>query len=155
MPVEHSNQIAPLWWLLQSIVPSITGYVSLFALRFMPVLFGLVTVFFTWCVVRRSWGRRAAFVMVAFVALSDIMIFHNARGEFWESLLLPLLIGSVCLHTDTRNEKPANTFAAIARNQSRNGKLGDHHGADCKDGLAQRRAREQSPQDAAQHGMLS
>lgn len=63
----------------------------------MPVLLGIATLLVAYRVGSRVMGRRAGLVFLAFVCLSDILAFVNSRGDFSESLSVPLTIGLVCL----------------------------------------------------------
>ncbi len=96
-PLTHSSAVTPLWWWVQSIPLMLMGDVSLLMLRLGPFLLGAATPVIAWYAARRRFGRSAALWFVAFIALSDVLIFSNSRGEFAESLLVPLIVLCVCL----------------------------------------------------------
>lgn len=96
VPMTRSTAVAPLWWWVQYIPNGLLGEISLVGLRAIPVALGLLTMAIAWRCAARRFGRRAALVFLAFIALSDIVIFTNCRGEFAESLTLPLIVLLVC-----------------------------------------------------------
>ena len=97
VPLRRSNAITPLWWWVQSVPALVTGRVSLWGLRVVPLALGVLTLLVTWRVARARIGRGPASLLVVLAALSDVLAFANARGEFAESLLLLAVLPYACL----------------------------------------------------------
>ena len=96
-PVTRSTAVTPLWWWLQYGVVHSFGGLSLWALRVLPAALGLLTMIAAYGLGRRAIERRGALYLLGFIALSDILGFTNARGEFSESLSTLLLIIGLAL----------------------------------------------------------
>ncbi len=97
VPITRSSAVTPLWWWLQYAFVKMAGGLSLWALRILPALLGIVTLPLAYVLARRAYGRRIALVFLALVSLSDILSFTNGRGEFAESAMMIFLIAGVCL----------------------------------------------------------
>lgn len=97
LPIRRSNGITPLWWWVQYPSELIGPHLSLFALRLMPALLGLACLPFVWFVFGRRIGRGPTCLLLLFVATSDILVFCNSRGEFVESLTVPLTLAALAL----------------------------------------------------------
>ncbi len=102
VPLRRSNAITPLWWWVQAVPALLTGRLSLWGLRVVPLALGAVTLLVSWRVARRRIGRGPAILFLVFAAVSDVLAFCNARGEFAESLLLLWAIPGVCLVGDRK-----------------------------------------------------
>ncbi|HRX84516.1 MAG TPA: hypothetical protein P5572_05800 [Phycisphaerae bacterium] len=96
VPMTRSTAVAPLWWWIQYLPNGLFGDLSLFGLRLLPVALGIATLWIAWRCAARRFGRPAAVVFLGFVALSDILIFTNSRGEFAESFTVPIIVLLVC-----------------------------------------------------------
>jgi hypothetical protein len=96
IPLTRSTALAPLWWWVQGVSAGLGGTVSLIGLRVLPIGLGCATLLLVWRVACRNFGRRTGLILLAFAALSDILSFTNARGEFAESLTVPLILLLVC-----------------------------------------------------------
>ncbi|MCB9850946.1 MAG: hypothetical protein H6817_09620 [Phycisphaerales bacterium] len=102
VPLTHSSAITPLWWWIQYVPRAIAPDISLFVLRIMPALFGVLTLWIAWRCSAARFGRRIAVYFLAFISLSDILIFTNCRGEFAESFTVPLIVLLACQVGTTR-----------------------------------------------------
>ena len=97
VPLRRSNGGTPLWWWVQAVHTLLAGRITLWGLRLAPVLLGGATLVITFLVARATLGRGPATLFVMFAALSDVLAFCNARGEFAESLLLCWVMPGACL----------------------------------------------------------
>lgn len=103
LPVRRSDGITPLWWYVQAVPVRFVGHLSLFGLRAAPVLLGTAALLLAWRVGRRRLGRGPTGIVLALAALSEVLAFTNARGEFAESLLVAATLPAVCLVGDRRH----------------------------------------------------
>ena len=92
VPVAVSNGITPLWFWLQAGPMALFGPTSKLGLRLVPSLLGLVSVALTFRLARSLYGPRAALVGGVLAAVGSPFLFANARGEYSESLLVPLVL---------------------------------------------------------------
>ncbi len=97
VPARRSNAVTPLWWWLQAIPTLALGEVSRTALRLIPLALGLATLGLSAIIAARRLGRPAALGVITFAALSDILAFSNARGEYAESLLVAASLPALLL----------------------------------------------------------
>lgn len=113
VPITRSTAVTPLWWWVQYLPTWVAGDISLLALRLMPVLLGVATLVIAWYAACRSFGRRPALAFLAFLTLSDVLIFTNARGEFAESFILPVIVLAVCAAGRAGRVVQRGAFGAI------------------------------------------
>ncbi|MCP4590632.1 MAG: hypothetical protein GY842_07805 [bacterium] len=97
VPLARSNASTPLWWWIQALPPLLAGRLSLWGLRLVPVVLGLSAILVGFVAARSRFGRGTATILVVFLSFSDVLAFTNGRGEFSESLLLAILLPSLCL----------------------------------------------------------
>ena len=97
VPIRRSDGITPLWWWVQAIPKAVMGHLSLAGLRAVPVILGIATLVLTWRVALPRIGRGPTVILIALAAVSDVLAFSNARGEFAESLLLMVALPAACL----------------------------------------------------------
>jgi hypothetical protein len=102
VPVRRSDGITPLWWWVQAVPSLVGGHPSLVGLRAVPVLLGIATLIVAWRVAARRIGRGPAAILLGLAAMSDVLAFSNARGEFAESLLIVVALPAACLAGQTR-----------------------------------------------------
>jgi hypothetical protein len=113
VPLRRSNAITPLWCWVQSVPALVTGRVSLWGLRVVPLALGGLTLLVTWRVARARIGRGPAALLVVLAALSDVLAFTNARGEFAESLLLLGVLPYACLIGDRKHTLTKGLLGAL------------------------------------------
>jgi hypothetical protein len=92
VPIAVSNGVTPLWFWIQAGPAVLFGATSKAGLRLLPSLLGLGTVWLTHRVAGALHGGRAAIVAGVLAAVSSPYLFANARGEYSESLLVPLVL---------------------------------------------------------------
>jgi hypothetical protein len=96
VPIERAAAAAPFWWWLQAVPVGLFGDVSLASLRVVPFLLGVATLAIAYFAARRRFGPRVATMFCGLAACSDVLGFANSRGEFAESLMVPLVIIATC-----------------------------------------------------------
>jgi hypothetical protein len=87
-PQTTSNAVTPLWWWLSAAVTTFSEFLSLAVLRLPGLLLGAVTLMLI-PLLFKHWPKRTMLLILAFTAISDVLIFTNSRAEFAESLLTP------------------------------------------------------------------
>jgi len=102
VPVAVSNGVTPLWLWVQAGPMACFGPTSKLGLRLVPVLLGLLTVGLTFRLAGRYHGPRAAVYGGTLAAVASPYLFASARGEYSESLLVPLVL---LLYADLRQAR--------------------------------------------------
>lgn len=92
VPVTVSNGITPLWYWLQAIPAALFGVTSKAGLRTVPFLLGLFSAALAFRAAARIAGARAGWFSGLLMAAMSAMLYTNARGEFSESLIAPVMI---------------------------------------------------------------
>ena len=92
VPLTVSNGITPLWYWAQALPAWLFGETTKLGLRTLPLLLGLLGVWLCCRLGARLRGRRGALLAGVLCALQSPLIVVNARGEFAESLLVPLAL---------------------------------------------------------------
>ncbi|MCH7813939.1 MAG: hypothetical protein IID40_07955 [Planctomycetes bacterium] len=105
VPLRRSDGITPLWWWVQAVAGLYDGHPSLISLRVGPVLLGGAALLIAWRVAAARLGRGPAVILVGLLAVSDVMAFSNARGEFAESLLIFLALPAALLVGQPRRSR--------------------------------------------------
>jgi hypothetical protein len=95
-PLTVSNGLTPLWFALQAGPAALLGPTNPWGLRVVPLLLGLATVCLAASAARRLSSPRAGWIAAWLVAAASPLVYTNARGEFAESLLVPLALCLLC-----------------------------------------------------------
>ncbi|MCP5024534.1 MAG: hypothetical protein GY930_22570 [bacterium] len=112
-PLAISNGITPLWFWLQALPAWLFGETSKLGLRTVPVLLGLFSIVLAQRVSLRMFGSRSAWFASLSMAALGLVLYNNVRGEFSESLIIPLLLLMLSDLYPDNEDKPLRLRVAL------------------------------------------